>query len=320
MSEISLAKKTRAILSQLKPLITKQFRITLIGRREGLRDRNFGNKSAKKRAITGEKERFYHPDDIVSLIPELENENMHGYEIYVTPISWSHHHLVVDDMTPEKYAGLLDAGYRPATVSQSSDGNFQCVLLTNKVATNSTEQSIGNDVMQIINRDFGDSNIVGTIHAFRLAGFANKKMGKGDPFTKLISINGGICAKADSMLDDLRENPTKRIKKITPRKVVATPEAEILLLDMIDAVTALKTAALAMFKTKWMEVERSANRFANVGQKIDRSIVDFKTCKHLKCAGFAVEQIAYALLNGSPDIRIRHPHVAVYVSDTARRS
>jgi hypothetical protein len=298
---------------QLDALHCDKYRITLMPRRDGLFPRNYGNHQKKEiREKKGISERFWTTREILGEVKELEIQNLKGYEIYVTPISEVHHHFVVDDLTQESLNRMLTAGYKPALIQESSEmfgrKNFQAVLILHK-QDNHHEQSIANFLFVNINKEYGDKNITSVTHAFRLAGFANKKIGKNDFFTNVISATGSLCAKAEIELCELRKNYVEKPKDSKTSKVQSAVLKPLVVLP--DEV------ALQAFKTHWKIEEK---KVIEKGWTIDRSKLDWRVAKNLRGMGFSDEQISSAILYGSPDIEKRHPRTEQYILDVVERS
>ena len=72
---------------------------------------------------------------------------------------------------------------------------MQAVLILPKF-TRKDEQSLANKLVVAINKKYGDLKFTGVVHPFRLAGFCNKKPGKGNPTTTLLRAESVICQQS----------------------------------------------------------------------------------------------------------------------------
>ena len=98
-------------------------------------------------------------------------ENAKGHHIYIRPSGLSQLTLI-DDLTRKSLETLLDTGYTPACVVETSPGNFQAWL---KHAWTLTAQE-GTVAAKILAERFGgDPNSADWRHFGRLAGFTNPK-------------------------------------------------------------------------------------------------------------------------------------------------
>jgi hypothetical protein len=98
-------------------------------------------------------------------------ENAQGHHIYIRPSTPSQLTLI-DDLTRTSLDSLLDTGYTPACVVETSPGNFQAWL---KHAFALTAQE-GTVAAKILAEKFGgDPNSADWRHFGRLAGFTNPK-------------------------------------------------------------------------------------------------------------------------------------------------
>ena len=108
---------------------------------------------------------------------------------------------------------LIAAGYRPALVQESNKDNRQAILKIPREGDDKTEQSLANRLVMTLNKKYGDSELSEVVHPFRMAGFANKKSGKGSPFTRVIDAEGCICPRAADELAELRRQHADEIRR-----------------------------------------------------------------------------------------------------------
>lgn len=276
-----------------------------MSRQDGLASFNVG----KERGADGT-EKTYDAAEVRALIPYLSAHNARGRDIYLTPMDPNHHYMVVDDMTPSALDDFLAAGYAPALVQESSAGNRQAVLKVKK-EQGRDEQKAGNAVVVDLNRRFGDANFSGVIHPFRMAGFSNKKPGRGNAFTRILKAAGGICARTMAQLDEIRQRmagdraPAPQPKTGMPRMQPTAPPA------------APSSDAEAAFD----RVRRAAGGLADrLGWTRDESRLDHRAAQMMAGDGWAADEIAAAILARSPNIVDRHRDPLGYATRTAENA
>lgn len=299
----ALQAKQRAWSQQAAALGAPAYRITLKSRRDELTTHNLG----KGRAEDGG-ERFYTAAEVEQLLPRLSRENARGFDVYVTPIDPGHHFMVIDDMQPGALERLRADGFAPCLVQQSSADNQQAVL---KLAKQPGEQKQANTLVVELNRQYGDPNFSGVIHPFRLAGFANKKAGRGDVFTRVIEAVERICARASAMLAEIKttvaaerqapvaaaERPARMARPVEPPSVPA------------DALEAFRRARA-----------RHAGLAAARGWVIDESRLDWAATLDVLRGGHAGTDVVGAILVLSPSLNERHNNPQDYASRTVHNA
>lgn len=299
----ALQAKQRAWREQSSALAAPAYRITLKARRDELSTYNLG----KGRAADGS-ERFYTAGEVEQLLPRLSRENARGFDVYVTPIDPAHHFLVIDDMQPGALERLRADGFAPCLVQSSSAGNEQAVL---KLAKQPGEQKEANALVVELNRKYGDPNFSGVIHPFRLAGFANKKPGKGDVFTKVIEAAQRLCVRAGAMLAEIKaQAAAERQERVAASERPARAARPV---DVPD----VPAGALEAFR-------RSRARHAGLavarGWVIDESRLDWAATLDALREGHAPADVAGAILALSPGLSVRHNNPADYASRTVENA
>lgn len=118
----------------------------------------------------------YTPDELVAHLDEMRQLATNGKNVYITPLSTSNHHILVDDMSIVTLTAMIDAGFAPAVVIESSPENFQAVFITPKLGT-AHDNAVGNRLCLLLNRGlpFGDPKISGAVHPHRVPGLENRK-------------------------------------------------------------------------------------------------------------------------------------------------
>ena len=290
--------KLQAWSVQSRALGSPHYRLTLKSRRDDLPSFNVG----KGRGAEGA-EQFYTASDVSGMIPYLSAQNLKGRDIYLTPIDPKHHYLVVDDMTPDTLDAMTSKGWQPALVQESSQGNRQAILKVPRV-DGPHEQSVANALVVSLNREYGDPNFSGAIHPFRMAGFANKKPGRDNAFTRIISAAGVICEKAKSALAGIRAAfkpaPLPRIDDRPDRGLIIRPPA----------------SGGAFSRAREMIFGLAVKN----GWTVDESRLDFNAARLLTADGMSVDEVAAGILEESPRLTERHRDPHGYAMRTAQNA
>lgn len=313
----SILIKQKSILKQLEALSCEKYRITLKPRREELKPQNFGNASAEIRKKTNAEEKFWTKQGLTSekIISRLTVENMRGYDIYITPISLDFHYFVIDDTTIETLQALKDAGYKPCLTQRSSLNNIQAILIVNK-KTGKDEQSFANTLVVKINKEFGDKKFCGVIHPFRLSGFFNKKEGRNNAETVVLTTeNAKICEKASAELESIRVATSCPSAFAAQRAAVGG----YLVLNAVETNSRSDINSLANenFLRFWKEVERKVDA-ENWTRDLDK--FDYKIARSMNAIGFDEQAITTAILSCSKHLSKRHKHTHRYAQSVARNA
>lgn len=315
----AVAAKRAAWDRQHGALQAPAYRLTLKSRVEGLSSFNLGKDRAE-----GGGERFYSAAEVGDLIPYLSRQNVLGRDVYLTPIDDSRHYLVVDDMTPDSKAGLMDAGYRPALIQESSAGNRQAILIAPK-ATGPQEQRLANQLVGQLNRQFGDPAFSGVVHPFRMAGFSNKKPGRGNAFTRIVAAMGVMCQKAIEQLERLRARwrAAEESKRQETEKAVQPaprPQPPVRRQEARPAATPAADPRAALFAAHDRFRARQVGLVLEKGWPLDESRVDYRTALDMLSEGWGTADVAGALRDRSPGIDARHRDPGDYAERTVKRA
>jgi hypothetical protein len=148
-------------------------------------------------------------DETLEAMPKLSAYSRYGKNIIVTPISPDKHHILVDDLTPEKLRQLKDDGYSPACVIESSPANYQAIFTVPSVEGDSAkDREAANKLTRELNLKYGDPKLSGSIHGHRLPPFPNrkpkhKKPDGSYPESVLVESNGDVCEKTRQELETI---------------------------------------------------------------------------------------------------------------------
>ena len=114
---------------------------------------------------------------------ELLRFHARGENLYYTPRSEQMHHVLVDDLSDASLRQMLADGYRPAVVMESSPGKMQAILNVPKLGR-ADDQDVGNRLIVVLNKQYGDPKLQACIHPHRAPGFENRKWEPGAPAPK----------------------------------------------------------------------------------------------------------------------------------------
>jgi hypothetical protein len=292
--------KVRAWREQHAALDAPAYRLTMKDRlvRDG-KDRSHNPGKGKG----DEPEKFFSPDEVERMIPNLRAKNARGFDVYITPIDRDHHYIVVDDMRPEGVAKLKAEGFQPALVQSSSKDNVQAIIKASR-DDRKDEQQIANKLVVDLNTNHGDPKFSGVIHPFRMAGFSNKKPGKANAFTRLIEAAGGFCRMATEILTGWRKKNDQ-----DAANAVAEEKKQARVATVSDKARHAEAGPVRGYQQQayWLTRDKA---------NPDWSSVDFGVCCEFLKKGYDREYIEKALRGGSPEIEVRHRDVERYVRET----
>lgn len=314
--EISIRDKIRveAWRRQHAALGAEHYRVTLRGRRSWLPD---GRNPGKGKGPDGG-ERFWAPAEVEAMIPGLAKSNAAGFDIYITPMGDHRYWLVLDDSNPERLAAMRqDRGWTPALVQETSkhdDGkpNLQAIFIATK---RDGDRAAANALIIDANQRWGDANFTGAIHPFRIAGFANKKEGKGSPFTRVIDAGS--------------PDPDPATDRWLQERLAASPAPDSTTHpDPGPSPTGCYSVTTSDANARWLDHAHERVRWEKrQGREPDFSKIDYLASRNLAREGFGRVQVSAALLFGSDTIRAeyggrplrdQHPDADRYADAKAR--
>lgn len=275
-----------------------------------------GRNLGKGRGADGT-EKFYTAQEIADLVPFLSRENLLGWNIYITPIDTAHHYLIVDDMTPDDLDRFDAQGFEPALVLETSPGSHQAILKTEK---EDRDQKAANVVVVGLNKKYGDPKFTGAIHPMRLAGFSNKKPGKGSPFTKIKRSVGGVCKLAGSILKQARQSLSEKLserllnrkKEVSPQTATSLPEP----FPVPRPVPADSQIAKLHDNLRSKEIGLAESK----GWEVDQSAIDYRVARQLLIDGWDVDEVSSVIMQRSPGLDERHAKPWDYVNRTVENA
>ncbi|WP_165076914.1 MULTISPECIES: DNA-primase RepB domain-containing protein [unclassified Desulfovibrio] len=167
-SEAASLPQAKLFLEYVKAVNADRYRVTAI---------KMGAKGEKKVMILDKRNgesRGFTPEELLRRMPEIVKLARRGENIYYTPLSEQKHHILLDDMSPEKVMQLQKDGFKPAVFLESSPNNYQCILTFPKFQGD-FDREIGNHLAMILNKRYGDPKLSGAVHPHRAPGFENRK-------------------------------------------------------------------------------------------------------------------------------------------------
>jgi hypothetical protein len=164
--------------------------------------------------------RVWDAQMILKSVPWLRHQNRQGRNIYIRP-KGAHDLSLVDDLSESRILAMKQAGFNPAVVVETSEGNYQAWLKhSERVA-----KEVSTAVARALAKKFGgDRGAADWRHFGRLAGFTNRKTKYLDantglyPFVRLIEAAGSVYPEAERFLaglkSDLERRQAERQKRI----------------------------------------------------------------------------------------------------------
>jgi hypothetical protein len=145
-------------------------------------------------------------EQIEAALGWLRRENARGAHIFVRPHG-AHALSLIDDLNAERIDRMMDHGFQPAVVVETSPGNFQVWLNHGQTIFDRTFSTQA--AKELARRFGGDSSSADWRHCGRLAGFTNQKAERRlrsglPPFVRLHECEGRTYAAAREFLEDVK--------------------------------------------------------------------------------------------------------------------
>lgn len=289
----ALLAKERAWSKQHSVLQAPWYRVTLRPRKGGDPVIIPGNDYGRKK---GPDEIFYTAEEVTAKLSFFSKKNAQNYDVYVTPIDENKFYFLVDDMTPESEKALLDAGYTPALVQESSDNNKQAILICARNPSDKDEQTHANKVIAGINKKYGDANLSAVIRPFRMAGFANKKVGKGSPFTRIVHAVNVFCVKTFGLLQHVKALAAKEIER---KETILSERVKKTTTVIFNDVSNLDDGGLEFDRLRTAAIKNAQKR----GLVVDESVADYQAAKSMLYAGYSGLDVEIAIMQNPATTR-----------------
>ena len=227
---------------------------------------------------------------------ELLRLHARGENLYYTPRSERMHHVLVDDLSEASLRRMLDDGYRPAVVMESSPGKLQAILNVPKLGRED-DQAVGNRLIVALNKQYGDPKLQACIHPHRAPGFENRKWEPGAPAPKYRRADGTFPTV------QLRHALACTCDRAYALSCVVAPQLdEEVRLAQVGRPAASLAAAVSLPHSAYEAHYRDIVA-RQQGQHIDLSRVDSMVAVRLRVTGHHEAEIAATLEVCAPAIR-----------------
>lgn len=228
----------------------------------------------------------FTPQEIEQRTPEMQRLQRRGENIYYTPLSDTKHHILIDDMDRGKLERLIQDSYQPATVLESSPGNYQAVITLPKLGT-PHDRDVGNRLAEFLNKAYGDPKLSGAIHPHRAPGYPNRKPKHqredgSYPEVTLLKAERRECIKTLALSSRI-DAEYQRLASQGPQHRERTPRAAIPL-------AATTGSALDAYQRHSQDVLQRQK-----GGKVDLSRVDAMVAVRMRVTGHSQADIEAAL-------------------------
>jgi hypothetical protein len=236
----------------------------------------------------------FTPQQIEQRTPEMQRLQRRGENIYYTPLSDTKHHILIDDMDRDKLERLIQDGYQPAAVLESSPGNYQAVIILPKLGT-PHDRDVGNRLAEYLNKAYGDPKLSGAIHPHRAPGYPNRKPKHqredgSYPEVTLLKAERRECVKT-LVLSSRIDAEYQRLASQGPQHRERTPRTAIQL-------AAATGSALDAYQRHSQDVLQRQQ-----GGKVDLSRVDAMVAVRMRVTGHSQADIEGALRQCAPTLR-----------------
>jgi hypothetical protein len=269
----------------------ERYRVTVLRLSETGERRGF---ILDKDKATGES-RGFTPEEIhektgyMRFLQNTKNDN-----IYYTPLSDTKHHLLIDDMTKEKFEKFLEDGYKPAAVIESSPENFQAILTLPKAgADEAVEREASNALASALNAAYGDPKVKSAVQAHRAPGFQNlkpkhKREDGTYPDVILHHAERVDCEKA-------RDGLKTFVVEIERKRQAAREYQEHLKIS--DVAADAENNPGAAYRIHARDI------IAHFGGAVNYNQVDSMTAVRMRVTGYTKEQVEQAIRDNAASIR-----------------
>jgi hypothetical protein len=242
--------------------------------------------------------RGFTPQEIEQRTLEMLRLQRRGENIYYTPLSDKKHHILIDDMNLEKLERLIQDGYRPAVVLESSPGSLQAVITVPKLGT-PHDRDVGNRLSDALNHEYGDLELSGAIHPHRAPGYENRKpiRRRGDgsyPEVRLILAERRECGKTLELSRQIDAEYQRQaaLKAQQPERSKAKPALGL---------AAASGSAVEAYRRHYLDVLNLLKRQG--GDASDLSRVDSMIAVRMRVTGHHQIAIESAIRESAPSIR-----------------
>lgn len=262
-----------------------------------------------------------------SMIEQLRSKGTE--HLYLTPLSRSHHMILIDDTSPEKIQRMRDAGIRVAYVQQSSPNSYQAIVKIPRLKRverpdlASKERDIeylaSVELAQQLNREYGDPHLSNAIQPHRFPGTPNVKekhrLPNGTfPTVTAIEASGDVW---DDGVDRIRSLMLD-IEKRQQQSVSVSAHAQ-------DRSSAPATQPQDTRAQKWMRAlydahKREIEQRVLKGRATDLSALDSMIATRLRATGHSQKEVAQIIEACTERSAGRRHNWSDYAARTAARA
>lgn len=288
-------KKIDAWNRQNEAIGAPKYRITIVPR----------TSNGKQTFVLGDKEGI-PAKEVVNFMGELRANNARGNDIYITPIDDRNHYILVDDVKTRNLEAIKISGYKPCLIQKTSHDNHQLVIKVPR-ENRSDEQEIANELTMKLNRQFGDKNLSGAVHPFRMAGFSNKKPERKNHLTLILDAANRVCDVAKNMLAGLR-------RQYDEMAIRGEQERRTRWIEQQSNNTGDIQAEFRLAYKKHLALA------AKLGWEQNGSALDWQVVLELIEKKYSASDIKRTLIECSPNVIARHSNVDEYADRTITKA
>ncbi len=160
-------------------------------------------------------------DRVNAAISWLRRENARSAHIFVRPHA-AHPLSLIDDLNSDAIVRMLDTGFQPALIVETSPGNFQAWVNHGRILFDRTFSTLV--AKELARRFGGDPSSADWRHFGRLAGFTNQKPKRRlqngfAPFVRLRQSEGRTYTAAREFLEEIESLAQKAGAQSSPRTI-----------------------------------------------------------------------------------------------------
>lgn len=253
------------------------------------------------------------PDEIVAMVDWLKGRNARGFEIFLRPAG-SSGLILVDDLTAAAIGRMRRNGVAPAVVIETSPGNHQVWIA---VSLGPIREELATAVARDLAVQYGgDPQSAHWRHHGRMTGFTNRKPNRViqegpyrgmHPYVLLREARGTLAPAGPALLARAAE----RLAAEPPRP---TLDRGIVrgLLNGTEREPGQEGRLADLYRE---QAGRLVDRLGN-----DLSRLDWAVASDLRARGLSPQEVAGAMLAGSPDLAGRKAgHLTDYVERTVAK-
>ena len=145
---------------------------------------------------------------------------------------------------------------------------------------------MANKVLAGINKKYGDPALNGAVHAFRLAGFANKKEGRNSAFTTVVQAVNRLCSKTYELIKQVKEQAVRAYEQ---------NQTHLANLDTTlnnNVGVGLDDGGLEFDRLRTIAMQNATKK----GMMLDESAADYQAAKAMLKAGYSGLDVEIAIM------------------------